>query len=204
MALPSMCGVNVHAMYYKIAKEQATKYRVLNDQLNDLQTRSIADKEIGEIQRRIDEQRGQAAVIAITFSGMSLETFFYDYAAHALGDKYVNAHLDRLDLKSKFVVYPQLVCGKAPDKSDKSDKSDKAYRSLYKLVSLRNDLVHVESKVFKREGLHKDANVYAKLQNLAAGVDNAVKCGMLVMDELDTLHGGTELFALRMRWSNGF
>jgi hypothetical protein len=199
MALPSMHRVSVHAMYYKIAMEQAARYRMLNDELTDLQTRGIAEEEIGETQSRIEacyEQREQAAVIAITFSGMSLEAFFYDYAADALGDEYVKAHLDKLDLKSKFVVYPQLVCGKAPD------KSKKAYGSLHKLVSLRNDLVHFKSKAFKMEELHKAADFHSELnQKLETGVGNAVKCVMLVMEELDALHGGIHFFTLRMQWS---
>jgi hypothetical protein len=59
----------------------------------------------------------RSAVIVITFAEMCSEAFFYNYAANALGHKFVEDHLDKLDLCSKLLIHPRLVCGKSVEKS---------------------------------------------------------------------------------------
>lgn len=49
----------------------------------------------------------------IVFCAMSLEAAIYDYAAWHLGDTYVQSHLDKLDLLSKWLVVPRLITGRA-------------------------------------------------------------------------------------------
>jgi hypothetical protein len=185
-------------MYYAISKEHAKQYEEFDRELNELQTQGIAEEEYERVTRRIEacyEKRERAAVIAITFAGMSLEAFFYDYAAEALGDNFVKQHLDRLDLKSKFLIYPQLVCGSSPN------KDVHAYSSLDSLVSLRNDLVHFKSQGFPVEELERAAEFHDQLnRRLQAGVENGVRCVMLVMEELDRLHGKGPFFQARMTW----
>ena len=63
------------------------------------------------------EKRERAAAIAITFAGMCVEAFMYDYAATHLGDNYAKSHTDKLDVCSKILVLPRLACGKEIDKS---------------------------------------------------------------------------------------
>lgn len=190
--------VSIHAMYYTIAKYHAERYHELDHELTDLQSRGIAEEELEQVSRRIEscyEERERAAVISITFAGMSLEAFFYDYAAEVLGDKFVQQHLDRLDLKSKFLVYPRLVCGQSPE------KSHDAYSSLTSLVSLRNDLVHFKSQGFPLEQIYKASEFHEQLnQRLKSGVDTAVSCVMLVMAELDRPHEKGLIFQSRIQW----
>jgi hypothetical protein len=144
------------------------------------------------------EERERSAVVAITFAGMALEAFFYDYAAEKFGDSFVRNHLDKLDLKSKFLVYPRLICGKQPD------KSRPAYENLGRLVALRNELVHFKSKPFRVEELHKASDFHGALnERLKVSVDKAVNCVMQIMGELDRLHGEGSYFELRMTWSTG-
>jgi hypothetical protein len=185
-------------MYHKIALDQSTTYHARNDDLKNLVTQLRAmteeEKESGEIEHRMAncmKEMTQAAVIAITFAAMSLEAFFYDYAAEKLGDKYVQKHLDKLDLKSKFLVYPRLVCGKGPD------KSTKAYQSLDKLVAHRNKLVHFKSQPFS-------LRTWKRREWLTEGVDSAVECVMLVVQELDSLLGGGQVLSCRMKSSDWF
>jgi hypothetical protein len=190
--------VSIHAMYYAIAKHHAQRYHELDRELNELQTRGIAEEELGKASREINdcyEERERGAVISITFAGMSLEAFFYDYAAEALGDSFVRQHLDRLDLKSKFLVYPRLVCGQSPE------KDHHAYSSLDSLVSLRNELVHFKSQGFPLEQIHKASEFHEQLnQRPNTGVDNAVRCVMSVMAELDRLHGKDSFYQSRIGW----
>jgi hypothetical protein len=193
--------ISVHAMYYKIACEQAKRYHERDAEHSKLQMDMASAEELGDIPQRMEqcyEDREQSAVIAITFAGMALEAFLYDYVAERLGDAFVTKHLDRLDLPSKFLVYPRMICGKAPD------KSAAAYGSLKKLVRLRNDLVHFKSQPFGLEELDKASAFHDELnQKLKLGVDQAIQAVQLVLTELGALHGLGSLFTLRMNWSAG-
>jgi hypothetical protein len=188
--------VSIYAMYYKIAYERVVLYQERDNELRTLETRRVAEEEINEIAARTEEcyqEREQCAVVAVTFAGMALEAFFYNYAAESLGDNFVQEHLDRLDLRSKFLVYPYLVCGKSPD------KSKAAYHNLGQLAKLRNDLVHFKSKSFPITDLDKASDFHDNLnERLRRGVLESTKCVMLVMSELDTLHGGSA-FTITMR-----
>jgi hypothetical protein len=188
-------------MYYTIARERAARYHECDAEYSKLEDGPIGEEELSQVWRRMEdyyEERERSAVVAITFAGMALEAFFYDYGAEHFGDRFVRDHLDKLDLKSKFLIYPRLISGKSPD------KSNAAYRSLAKLVSLRNDLVHFKSKAFPLEELDKASDFHVALnKRLKAGVDDAVKCVIHVMSELDSIHGSGAGFALRMHWSVG-
>jgi hypothetical protein len=78
--------------------------------------------------------------IVVAFASMCLEAFIYDYAASNFSDTFVKNYIDKLDLKSKWVIVPQLVTGKV------FDTSSKAYELLTKLVKYRNEIVHAKSK----------------------------------------------------------
>jgi hypothetical protein len=188
-------------MYYKIASECAARYHQRDAEYAAFEAGPVDEEELSEFSRRMNEcyeEREQCAVIAITFSGMALEAFFYDYAADELGDTFVQEHLDKLDLKSKFLIYPRLVGGKSPD------KSKAVYQSLGRLVKLRNELVHFKSKPFQGHELDKASDFHVTLnQRLKSGVDDAVNCVMQVMTELDLIHGSSAGFAMRMHWSLG-
>lgn len=188
-------------MYYQIARERAERYHQRDAEYAALEAGPVDDEELSEFSRRMEEcyeEREQSAVVAITFSGMALEAFFYDYGAEELADAFVQEHLDKLDLKSKFLILPRLICGKSPD------KSKPVYQSLGRLVRLRNDLVHFKSKPFQVHELDKASDFHSTLnQRLKSGVDDAVNCVMQVMTELDLIHGSGAGFALRMHWSLG-
>lgn len=133
---------------------------------------------------RLTEQQWQAAMIAVTFAGMTLEAFFYDYAADALGDQYVRDHLDKLDLPSKYLVYPKLVCGTAPKKGEHT------FGLVRNLARLRNELVHAKSEAFPLAQIEAAAEHYDDYNaRLEKGADDAIRCVVAVMRELDKLHG---------------
>jgi hypothetical protein len=129
---------------------------------------------------------------------MTLEAFFYDYGADYLGDDFVIERLDKLDLPSKFLEYPSLICGKSPD------KSRAAYGSLKSLVKLRNALVHFKSKPFTLERMDEASDFHDELTGrLHMSVDIAIKAVRLVLTELGALHGNELLFFQRLQWSIG-
>lgn len=186
--------ITAYRTYFRIAQVN----RALFHQLK--QNRVARESNVGEdelveafetIERLIDQQ-WQAAMITVTFAGMTLEAFFYDYAADALGDQYVKDHLDKLDLPSKYLVYPKLVCGTAPKKSEHT------FELVRNLTRLRNDLVHAKSKAFPLARLDAAADHYDDYHaRLEKGVDDAIECVLAIMRELDQLHG-TQSFEKHM------
>lgn len=88
----------------------------------------------------LESSINELAIKAIIFSAMCVESAINDYAGKQLGDKYYQQHLASLDLLSKWVIIPRLVCGNS------LDKSGAAYNSLKTLVSARNKLVHNKSQ----------------------------------------------------------
>jgi len=182
--------ISAYRTYFRIAKVSQSQFHECK------QTRVAREANVGEDEQtaafetieRLWDQQWQAAMIAVTFAGMTLEAFFYDYAADALGDQYVKDHLDKLDLPSKYLVYPKLVCGTAPNKGEHT------FELVRNLARLRNELVHAKSKAFPLAQLDAAAEHYDEYHaRLDKGVDDAIECVLAVMRELDKLHG-TESF----------
>jgi hypothetical protein len=88
----------------------------------------------------IEEEQDRCAITAVVFAAMCLEAFIYDYAALCLSDTYVQKYLDKLDLVSKWIVFPRLVSGK------EIPRDSHAFERLRKLSRARNDLVHLKSR----------------------------------------------------------
>jgi hypothetical protein len=182
--------ISAYRTYFRIAKINQNLFHECK------RTSAATEANVGEDEQaeafeaieRLTEQKWQAAMIAVTFAGMTLEAFFYDYAADALGDQYVRDHLDKLDLPSKYLVYPKLVCGTA------TNKGEHTFELVRNLTRLRNDLVHAKSKAFPLGQLDAAADHYDEYHaRLDKGADDAIECVLAVMRELDKLHG-TESF----------
>jgi hypothetical protein len=86
------------------------------------------------------KQRSEHWAKAIVFGALCLEAFIYDYAAHNFSDTYARKYLDKLDLRSKWVVIPKLVTGK------KFPKERQVFEHLGELIEARNELVHAKSR----------------------------------------------------------
>jgi hypothetical protein len=182
--------ISAYRTYFRIAKINRDLFHKCK-QTREAREANVGEDELAEALEaieRLTEQQWQAAMIAVTFAGMTLEAFFYDYAADALGDQYVKDHLDKLDLPSKYVVYPKLVCGTAPNKGEHT------FELVRNLTRLRNDLVHAKSKAFPLGQLDAAADHYDEYHaRLDKGADDAIECVLAVMREFDKLHG-TESF----------
>lgn len=129
---------------------------------------------------QLEEERDQCADCVVVFSAMYLEAFIYDYAASCLGDGYVQSHLDKLDMVSKWLVVPRLVTGK------QISKDSQAFEALRFLHKSRNSLVHLKSKkgIYGQELTdyltNRDKNILEETRNGA----NAM---YMLVDELFTI-----------------
>ena len=186
--------ISAYRTYFRIARVNQDLFHKCK-QTRVVREANVGEDELAEVFETIEhltEQQWQAAMTAVTFAGMTLEAFSYDYAADSLGDQYVQDHLDKLDLPSKYLVYPKLVCGTAPKKGEHT------FGLVRNLARLRNDLVHAKSKVFPLARLETAAEHYDDYHaRLAKGTDDAIERVLAVMRELDNLHG-TESFEKHM------
>jgi hypothetical protein len=71
---------------------------------------------------------------------MCFESAIYEYAGDHLGDAYVQDHIDKLDVLSKWLIVSRLVTGY------ELRKDQAPYAALKELVSARNKLVHSKSE----------------------------------------------------------
>lgn len=121
-------------VYFDIAQDEYVKCL----DVASIDTSNMHPAEEVEISSRADEH----AIKAIIFAALCVEAAINDYAGLHLGDSYSEKHLQNLDVVSKWVVIPTLVCGKS------IDKSGPAFGALKKLVKARNKLVHNKSREF--------------------------------------------------------
>ncbi|MEC5386728.1 hypothetical protein VVD49_13420 [Uliginosibacterium sp. H3] len=131
--------------------------------------------------------RDQAAVKTIVFAAMACEAAIYDIAAIHLGDESALV-LDKLDPIGKWLVAPQLICGK-PLRSD-----GPAINSLRTLFPARNELVHAKSLSGSSLG---DPQRFEKIiqaarkqeQKILSAVKPAYQAIVLLSLELERLFG---------------
>lgn len=117
--------------YFNIAESEYCEcLRISNIDTDDLNNEDKSNLEI---------KSKQAKIKAIVFSAMCVEAAINNYAGAQLGDNYYEKHLASLDVVSKWVVIPRLICGNS------LDKSGPAFASLKKLIVARNNLIHNKS-----------------------------------------------------------
>lgn len=98
-----------------------------------------ADYFLNEVIGPVETKLSNYCSVTLVFSALGVEGYIYDYAARNLTDNFVDTHLDKLDVVSKWVVIPKLVTGKD------FPKDREAFSLLKQLVQHRNYIVHNKS-----------------------------------------------------------
>src|SRR5262249_30897308 len=141
---------SIHELYSRICREHSQLYNNLDATIASFWQATKASEEFDHLQKKWDEayeNRAQAAVIAITFAGMCLEAFFYDYAAtHAnhYSKSRINHHFKDLSLCAKLRDICQHVY------QHPMEESSEVCKRVKQLSQDRNALVHFKSKAFDR------------------------------------------------------
>jgi hypothetical protein len=150
-----------------------------------LRIEKIDDENLNEEEKsNLHNRATEAALKAIVFSAMCVEASINNYAGAQLGDSYFKKHLASLDVISKWVVIPQLVCGKS------IDKSSAAFASLKKLITARNNLVHNKSSEINASDPIALMNKLEKRdQNFEEDFKNSLKTLYLLSMEMDYVIG---------------
>lgn len=106
---------------------------------------------------------------------MCFESAIYEYAADHLGDAYVKAHIDKLDVLSKWLIVLRLVAGY------ELRKDQAPYAAFKALVAARNELVHSKSRPLDFENVHEHLTwMNAYNEKHAAAVTNAYRALLLI------------------------
>ncbi len=108
--------------------------------------------------------------ISIVFSGMCVEAFLYDYAAHAFSDDFVREHLDGMRFLSKCASYPKLITGVD------IDRSGAHWSALAMLNRTRNRFVHSKSVVPHRDPAAEAARQETRQAEYVALPKTALTC----------------------------
>lgn len=132
--------------FFEIALNNYTKIQELvekRDRIRETIRRSKKDPD--EEEANLGDIIEDHTLIVIIFCALVLETYINDYAISRLSKNYLERHLDKLDLASKWIVIPRIITGK------QLDKSSKWFSDLSWLISLRNKLVHYKTRLLEVE-----------------------------------------------------
>jgi hypothetical protein len=151
------------------AQENAIKKKQ-NDVRSDAHQ---VEHELVSLQEKIFE----SAINVIVFSAMTLEAYVYDYASRNLTDSFVQDHLDKLDLVSKWVVIPRLLTGK------ELPRDHRWFTKLKRLIQQRNALIHHKSS--SPPPLLEDAISY--LENMSKRDEKLLNTAREALELLDLL-----------------
>jgi hypothetical protein len=122
-----------YATFFGIAARAAVRVDQLVQVRGQLPVKTDEDV---DRQCEINAEIQRHAMSAVTFSAMALESYINLYGAENFGATYFEKYLDKLELRSKWVIVPRLVTGKA------LDTASHAFSLFSDLVGLRNRLVH--------------------------------------------------------------
>jgi len=106
---------------------------------------------------------------------MALEAFINNYGATNFSSSYFDNYLNKLDLKSKWIIIPKLVTGR------QIKTKSEAFNYLINLISLRNKLVHVKT------GKENTSIIEAKDWLWKTDTFEALECVKLIMNELNII-----------------
>lgn len=83
----------------------------------------------------------KCSMITVVFCIMTLESFINEYAIINYSKSYFKNYLDKLDLKTKWIIIPKLING-----SQINTNSD-AFKLFLKALKIRHKLVHDKTKI---------------------------------------------------------
>jgi hypothetical protein len=141
-----------------------------------------------EIEFELLRMRMQNRLIAIIFTHTFLDALIYDYGATHKSDSYIKKYVDKLDIKSKWVVIPKIVTGKD------FPTDSKAFELLQKLTKLRNNIIHLKTSNSKEKELSTFLQSDVDVRELI-GIDFCMDCMSELLTELERLDNlGWDLF----------
>jgi len=158
------------------AIERLENYEI---KLRELESKESVSDEIEDIRNKLHMQEVSAPVFAIN----TAEHFINLYACNRIDSFYTSEHLESLDIFSKWIAIPYIICGEEIDRESQSAKDFKH------LISLRNSLTHakpsyiyfdnpetIEKRYNRLDAKKKDRRTMAKRSaNIVLGMFSELK-----------------------------
>ena len=168
-------------LFFEICETSYSEFLEADERLQAYRDAEVDDD--SEESSKLQADRDALGMKAIVFGGMCVEAAIYDYAATHLGDNFFGQHFEKLDVLSKWVLIPKLVCG------DYFRKDRAAYAKLKELVQARNRLVHHKSKALGYNQLGLLEQLQSEKDKFIDDVHNAYRALVLLDLEMDYLVG---------------
>lgn len=172
----------------KLGENQEKKTDIYKPFFEKIEKNELSKEEIAEILESEESKRlmmlpfhaRMYGIQTILNCAFCLESFINDYGSAKFGNSYFKDHLDKLDVKSKWLVIPQLAT------NNSIKKGGNGYQHLEKLVKIRNRLVHSKSKNIVVEGLKESEGLKEMMSSIAEAYYcfNGVK---ILLDELRSI-----------------
>lgn len=130
-----------------------------------------------------EKRKSVTGIKTVVFSAMTLEAAAFEFATIHLGKHLAKKYLDKLDVLGKWLIIPQLVCGRS------LREDGPAMNGLKGLVAARNALVHHKSEEWDRTHAHIDATNAQREKFEQYQVPNAFDALVLLSLELKAVLG---------------
>lgn len=130
----------------EIAIDSYLKFELYTEENKTLKSKGYfehAEFQIYYEQDKINELENsllKESIKIIIFLSSFLESYFFEYAAVALGQQYTENYIEKLDLTSKIVLIPRLVIGK------EINTSLHFWGDIRNLIKWRNKIIHNKTK----------------------------------------------------------
>lgn len=145
--------------------------------------RELDEKDSKEIERLLNDAAGfrndrdAAGHIAIIFAAMCLEAIINHYAISRISKSYFENYLDKLEVKSKWIIIPNLTS------NAEFNRDSQAFELLDKVITLRNNLVHYKSRIIEYTFELSDKTKKEE-DKIVADVKVSIKAMIFVIEEL--------------------
>lgn len=121
--------------------------------------------------------RDASGHVAIIFAAMCLEAIINHYAISRTSKSYLENYLDKLEVKSKWVIIPKLIS------NADFNRDSQAFELIDKVITLRNNLVHYKSRIIEYT-FKLSEKIKEEEDKIIAEVKDSIKAMIYAIEEL--------------------
>lgn len=182
--------------YFNISKNHFLEFQDFNeklkntwlkiDELDKVNKSNYDENNSKEIEKLLNiaasyrNNRDESGHIAIIFAAMCLETIINHYAFSRISKSYFDNYLDKLELKSKWIISPKLFS------NAEFNRDSKAFELLKKVIKLRNKLVHYKPRIIEYSFELSD-KIKREEDEIIADVKDSIQAMIYVIKELNRI-----------------
>jgi hypothetical protein len=169
--------LNMHGQYFSIALDSFNMAEELEDQRKEIMASQGHHNHVPKPDETarlmsIIDKIGNAAITSVVFSALCTEALINSYAINNFSRSFFKNYLDKLNVKSKWVIIPRLVTG------NEVDVGSPAMQALWRLIDTRNKLTHF--KTIQKDSSEFNESDFINIEDAQNGIEAIRKAvGML-------------------------